>query len=225
MDGLADGNNRTGVLERVARGLTWSWDAGVQAVFQRLDPKAWQESGASPVAMLRAMGPKRVDELARQQPGLSLALASRDTGLPGRESWGAELGGGVAYFSMEYALTDHLPIFSGGLGVLAADHLKAASQLGLPLTAVGLLYRTAFARQRIGADGEQLSDFPGNLAHQMPIEPVRAHGHQLDVTIPVADDQCHVPLWRAWIGRLQLILLDTHVATNPATLRAITDSL
>jgi len=225
MDGLADGDDRTGVLERLALDLAWTWDAGVQALFQRLDPTAWRASGGNPAAMLRAMGPERVAELARRQPGLSLALATRDPGLPGRESWGAELGGGVAYFSMEYALTDHLPIFSGGLGVLAADHLKAASQLGLPLTAVGLLYRTAFARQRIGAEGEQVSDFPQNSVREMPIEPVRAQGQQVEVSIPVGDEECHIRLWRAWIGRLQLILLDTNVAANPEAVRGITDSL
>ena len=215
----------TGVFERLALDLTWTWDAGVRDFFARLDPGAWDASGGNPVAMLRAMGPERVNELARREPGLSLALAPRDLGLPGREAWGAELGGGVAYFSMEYALTDHLPIFSGGLGVLAADHLKAASQLGLPLTAVGLLYRTAFARQRIGADGEQLSDFPQNSAQEMPIEPVRADGHQVEVSIPVGDEECHIRVWRARIGGLQLILLDTNAAANPRQLRGITESL
>jgi starch phosphorylase len=197
----------------------------VRSLFQRIDPKAWEASGANPVAMLRAIGPERLAELAAQLPGLTLALAPGDLGLPGREAWGAELGGGVAYFSMEYALTDHLPIYSGGLGVLAADHLKAASQLGLPLTAIGLLYRTAFARQRIGPDGEQLTEFPPNRAETMPIEPVREHGRQLEVTIPIGDDECRIRLWRAWIGRLQLILLDTNVGANPKPLRGITDSL
>src|SRR5258708_39571226 len=215
----------TGVFERLALDLTWTWDAGVRDFFARLDPGAWDASGGNPVAMLRAMGPERVNELARREPGLSLALAPRDLGLPGREAWGAELGGGVAYFSMEYALTDHLPIFSGGLGVLAADHLKAASRLGVRLPGVGLRCRTAFARQRIGAEGEQLSDFPRNSAREMPIEPVRAQGHQVEVSIPVGQEGSQIRLWRAWIGRLQLILLDTNVAANPTTLRGITDSL
>src|SRR5258708_29198788 len=135
MDGLADGDDRTGVLERLALDLTWTWDAGVQALFQRLDPKAWRASGGNPVAMLRAMGPERVAELARRQPGLSLALAPRDPGLPRRESWRAALRGGAAHFSMEHALTDPLPLFSAGRGAHAPNPAEAATPPRRPRTA------------------------------------------------------------------------------------------
>ncbi|MEA2645186.1 MAG: glycogen phosphorylase, partial [Chloroflexota bacterium] len=175
--------------------------------------------------MLRALGPDAATAALERTGGLPPGLARVQVGLPGREAWGAELGGGVAYFSMEFAFTDHLPIFSGGLGVLAADHVKAASQLGLPVVGIGLLYRTAFARQAIDADGAQLSTFPATDVRDLPVEPLQRDRRQARVTVPVGAEEVHVDLWRTWVGSLPMILLDTATEDNPEHLRGITDRL
>ena len=194
-------------------------------VFQRLDADAWRASGGNPAAMLRALGPEGVRAALERGDGVLAAIERVQVGLPGREAWGAELGAGVAYFSMEFAFSDHLPIYSGGLGVLAADHIKAASQLGLPVVGLGLLYRTAFARQTLDADGAQVSAFPVTDVRDLPVEPLLRDGRQARVAVPVGDEVVQVDLWRTWVGSLPVILMDTAGEDNPEHLRGITDRL
>jgi starch phosphorylase len=211
-------------LESLALDLAWTWDPRVRRAFEHLDHRLWLESGHNPVVMLRLMTPE-AREAASRDPQVARLLARRQTGFPEMQSWGAGLEGGVAYFSMEYALTEHLPIYSGGLGVLAGDQLKAASQLGLPIVGVGLLYRTAFARQRIGEDGQQLTDFPPNRLDDLPIEPVHTDGAPLEVSFPVGLDEGLARVWQAHVGAVTLLLLDTDLESNPAHIRAATERL
>ena len=134
-------------------------------------------------------------------------------------------GGGVAYFSMEFGLTDSLPIYSGGLGVLAGDQLKAAAQVQLPVIGVGLLYRTAFARQQVAEDGEQLTDFPATERNTLPLEPVMRGGSPVEVHFPVGDATATAWIWRAHVGSVPLLLLDTDLVQNPEHIRASTERL
>jgi len=211
-------------LESLALDLTWTWDARVRDAFDHIDPGLWRESGHNPVVMLQRMKPEERAQAARR-PEVARILVERDFGLPGMRTWGAGLGGGVAYFSMEFGLTEHLPIYSGGLGVLAADHLKAAAQLGLPVIGVGLLYRTAFARQHVTPEGEQETDFPATMRSTLPLEPVLRGGSPVEVRFPVGDVEAVAWVWRAHVGSVPLLLLDTDLVQNPEHIRASTERL
>jgi glycogen phosphorylase len=211
-------------LRALAFNLSWTWDRGIRAIFEGLDPVLWEATGHNPVELLRRLDRETV-ERRLSQDGMSVMLQRAQAPLPGAEVWGAELGGGVAYFSMEFGLTDVLPIYSGGLGILAADQLKAAAQLGLPMVGVGLLYGTAFARQTIAEDGEQLSDFPVTDRATLPIEGLMRDGSPVRVTAPIGADEVVIQVFKAQVGSVPLLLLDTDLEENAPALRTITERL
>jgi starch phosphorylase len=211
-------------LRALAFNLTWTWDRGIRAVFEQLDPQLWEATGHNPIALLRRLDRETIEGRLGES-GMTAVLQRAGTGVPAAEVWDAELGGGVAYFSMEFGLTDALPIYSGGLGILAADQLKAAAQLGLPLVGVGLLYGTAFARQTIAGDGQQLTDFPVTDRASLPIERVVRGGSPVRVTAPVGTAEVTIEVWKAQVGSVPLLLLDTDLEENPTSLRTITDRL
>jgi starch phosphorylase len=216
-------------LEEVALDLTWTWDHRIAALFPALAPDQWDESGHNPMLLLARLGAEGV-AAAMGRPGVEDALEAARTALrQHRERPSIRMATGapllVAYFSMEFGLAEILPLYSGGLGVLAGDHLKAASDLGLPLVGVGLLYRQGFGRQRIDPDGNQSEIYPEIAFEALPIERVRgAHG-PLEVTCPVGEREVRVALWSARVGRVRLVLLDTDLEANPPDLRAITSRL
>jgi starch phosphorylase len=211
-------------LRALALNLSWTWDRAPRSVFERLDPRLWEKTGHNPVEMLRSLGREEVERRLTQE-GMPRMLARAQTVLPGAEGWGADLGGGVAYFSMEFGFTDSLPIYSGGLGVLAADQLKAASQLGLPVIGVGLLYGTSFARQAIGKDGGQVSSFPVTDRATLPIQPIERRGSPLWVTVPLGSGEVVIQVWKAQVGSVPLLLLDTDVDANAPAQGSITERL
>ncbi len=221
-----------GVLDELtdlAFDLTWTWEPRIRALFSQLDPELWERSAHNPVLLLVKLGPDRLAD-ALGQPAVRHALDEARTALrqsrgrpPARVDAGAPLQ--VAYFSLEFGLTEALPIYSGGLGVLAGDHLKAASDLGLPLVGVGLLYRQGFGRQRLDEQGGQYEVYPENVFDELPLQRVEGPGGPLYVTCPLGDRQVHVAVWRADVGRTPLYLLDTDVEANSPDLRAITDRL
>ncbi len=127
----------------------------------------------------------------------------------------------VGYFSLEFGLAECLPIYSGGLGVLAGDHLKATSDLGLPLVAVGLFYKQGFGRQEIDAGGRQVEAYFENKGEELPVR--RVEGVEVDA--PIGDRKVKIGVWRAQVGRVPLFLLDTDLESNPPDLRDITDRL
>ena len=151
-------------LERLSINLRWSWDKPTQDLFAAIDPELWKQVGCDPVALLGQVSPKRLDELATDESfgqRLDALVADLDDYLS-RPLWyqqkqadGSALPTGIAYFSMEFGVAEVLPNYSGGLGILAGDHLKSASDLGLPLIAVGLYYRSGYFRQSLTADGWQ----------------------------------------------------------------------
>jgi glycogen phosphorylase len=216
-------------LRGIALDLTWSWDTRIGALFAELDPELWERCAHNPVALLARLGAGGVQR-ALERPGAQAALEQARTALrQHRDRQPAPLEAGaplvVAYFSLEFGLTEALPIYSGGLGVLAGDHLKAASDLGLPLAGVGLLYRQGFGRQRIDEQGGQYEVFPENLFEELPLRRVEGPGGPLEVTCPLGDRPVRIAVWRAQVGRVPLYLLDTDVDSNPPDLRAISDRL
>lgn len=216
-------------VRRLALDLTWTWEPRIQRLFQALEPGIWDETSHNPMAVLRALGDAGVAQ-ALQREDLRRSL---DEALEAQQEHQDRIPHvlpsddmpAIAYFSLEFGLTDSLPIYSGGLGILAGDHLKAASDLRLPLVGVGLFYKQGFGRQRINENGDQVEQYLYNHPQLLPLELVRADGVPLQVDVPIGNETAQAKVWRVRVGRVPLYLLDTGVETNPPHLRAICDRL
>lgn len=232
--------DRLSALERLSINLRWSWDRPTQDLFEAMDPDLWRHVGCDPVSLLGQISPKRLDELAVDEAFLSRldGLAADLDDYLSRPLWyqeqlahGAQLPNGIAYFSMEFGVAEALPNYSGGLGILAGDHLKAASDLGLPLIAVGLLYRSGYFRQSLTADGWQHESYPAVDPQGLPLRLLTdAEGRPvlLAVAMPSEnqpDNQLRARIWIAQVGRIPLLLLDSDVPENDHDLRGVTDRL
>lgn len=222
-------------LTDLAHNLRWAWHHETRALFRRIDRNAWEKSGRNPVAMLGSVDQKRLAEVAKDAGFMAhyaRACQSLDQYLEDRTTtWFAKnlegtAGMRVAYFSAEFAITDCLPIYSGGLAVLAGDHLKSASDLGLPLVAVGLLYQEGYFQQYLNMDGWQQEAYTEHDFYTMPIKPVMAaSGTNLTLRVPLGSREVKVKVWVAQVGRIALYLLDTNCADNSGDDRNITDRL
>ncbi|HEX8865932.1 MAG TPA: alpha-glucan family phosphorylase, partial [Lentzea sp.] len=215
--------------------LRWSWHAPTADLFASIDPEAWRASGGDPIAMLSALPPERISALAAD-PGFLGRLAEAERQLRDYVSgprWYAEAGltgagpAAVAYFSPEYGITAALPQYSGGLGILAGDHLKSASDLGVPLIGVGLLYRHGYFTQSLSADGWQAERYPSDDPNGQPLELLRdAAGSAVHVAVSLpAGRQLAAQVWVAQVGRIPLLLLDSYVEENEPDLHEVTDRL
>ena len=224
-------------LDDLARNLRWDWHQPARDLFRSLDPELWDQVGHNPVALLRRVDR---DSLARREglenrveqlwTELHDYLAAEDTWFRGTDGPGAEPDEPTdrpltAYFSAEYGLVDCLRIYSGGLGVLAGDHLKSASDLGVPLVAVGLLYREGYFVQGVDEGGRQRETFPPADFDDLPIRPVEREGEPLRVQVPFPGRQVSARVWRIDVGRVPLFLLDTDVGANRDEDRALTSRL
>lgn len=215
-------------LNELAYNLLWSWDHSVRSVFRRLDEKLWKSCGSNPVLMLGRVPPATLDRMARDPRYLSVykrACERLDQYLEGQPK--SEDGQLIAYFSMEYGLADCMPIYSGGLGVLSGDHLKASSDSGFPLVAVGLLYQKGYLQQYLNADGLQLERNPVNDFYTLPVRPVStADGGDLVVRASLGSNEIGIKVWKMDVGRVTLLLLDTNIPANASPEdREITDQL
>jgi len=215
--------------------LRWSWHPPTAELFEWIDPAAWQAAARDPIAMLSALPPERVAALAADGEFLD-RLRAADADLRQymtQPRWYATAGPGeagpaaVAYFSPEYGITAALPQYSGGLGILAGDHLKSASDLGVPLIGVGLLYRHGYFTQSLSADGWQAERYPAGDPNGLPLELLRdAAGAAVHVSVGLpAGRQLAAQVWVAQVGRIPLLLLDTYVEENEADLHEVTDRL
>src|SRR6185369_8845859 len=207
-------------LTELALDLRWTWSHEADDLWHAIDPGSL-EAHRNPWVTLQSAPSARLQQLARDQGfrrELHAIAEQRDRYLSGAASLdapGVRLGRAVAYFSMEYGLGDGVPLYAGGLGVLAADHLKAASDLGVPLVAVGLLYQEGYFRQRLTAAGHQEELYPYNDPTALPIQPVLTDsGGWLLVPIDLPGRTVWLRAWRAMIGRVTLYLLDSNVALN-----------
>ncbi|MEK8070951.1 alpha-glucan family phosphorylase [Rhodococcoides navarretei] len=227
---------RLNALAELSTNLRWSWHSSTQDLFEHIDPLLWTELERDPVAVLGAVAPARLEELAvddRFLADLDAAVAdlhdylARPLWYQNQLSEGRALPSGIGYFSMEFGVTEVLPNYSGGLGILAGDHLKAASDLGLPLIGVGLLYRSGYFRQSLTADGWQAERYPSLDPHGLPLRlltddsdsPVLIH-----VSMP-GSRVLRARVWIAQVGRVPLLLLDSDIADNDPELRGVTDRL
>jgi len=218
---------RLAPLVEVAHNLRWTWDTRSNELFRWIDPQQWEASGHDPVRLLGMVPAARLDELARDPSFLGFMdeVAAELHRYLTTPRWFQSRAGSplrsVAYFSPEFGITEALPQYSGGLGVLAGDHLKAASGLGVPVVGVGLLYRHAYFHQELDADGWQLERYPTLDPHTMPLEPVEGARICLDL----AGRELRAQVWRANVGRVSLYLLDADVDDNDDELRQVTDRL
>src|ERR1700736_841357 len=187
-------------LRGMALDLTWSWEPRIRRFFEGLAPRLWEESAHNPVVLLARLGEAGISS-AMQRPEVQAAFEEARNALrEHRERRPPPLDAGapllMAYFSLEFGLTEALPIYSGGLGVLAGDHLKAANDLGLPLVGVGLLYRQGFGRQRIDDQGNQYETYPENVFEELPLERVMGSAGPLEVECPLGEGSVRVGVWR-----------------------------
>jgi starch phosphorylase len=226
-------------LGELAQNLRWSWHPETQGVFQAVDPDLWESTGRDPVKLLGAVSRARFDELAADDGFLGrLAAARADLAayLSGdrwyqRRVSGAEGGAGgpaaIAYFSPEFGITAVLPQYSGGLGILAGDHLKAASDLGVPIMGVGLLYRHGYFKQSLSREGWQQETYPVLDPDGLPISLLRERdGSRATISIDLPGGPPLVArIWVASVGRVPLLMLDTDVEGNPDHYVDVTDRL
>ncbi len=220
--------------------LRWSWHPPTVELFESIDPAGWAASGGDPVAMLSSMGPAQLAALATNGDFLRrLDAAVADLrGYLGEPRWYQSAGENqtgdaeplpkaIAYFSPEYGITAVLPQYSGGLGILAGDHLKSASDLGVPIIGVGLLYRHGYFTQSLSADGWQAERYPADDPNGLPLTLLRsAAGDPVKITVPFSEGKLlTAQVWLAQVGRVPLLMLDSYVEENEPAQHEITDRL
>jgi len=217
-------------LDEIAHDLWYSWDRSTRQLFARLDNELWNEVGHSPKVLLKRIDERRLNEAA-EDPGFlnsyQRMLSAYDSylGETGRSHHAAVLGENdlVAYFCAEFGFHESLPIYSGGLGILAGDHCKAASDLRLPFIGVGLLYRQGYFQQKIDADGNQQAIYLDSDFDELPVTPVLdASGAETVIDIDLPGRVLKVKLWHARVGHVRLVLLDTDLAANSEGDRRVT---
>jgi starch phosphorylase len=224
-------------LARLATNLRWSWHRPTRELFEGLNPKVWAESGNDPVSFLGLVGREEMHRLATDPNVVArVQAAAEDLDRYLQEPrWYQSLGNdapaSIAYFSPEFGITEVLPQYSGGLGILAGDHLKAASDLGVPLIGVGLLYQAGYFKQSLSRDAWQQETYPVIDPDGLPLTLLRepsadGNGKPIQIALPLPNERrllAHI--WRADVGRVPLLLLDSNVPGNDDAARGITDRL
>jgi glycogen phosphorylase len=217
--------------------LRWSWHPGTVELFESIDPRGWAASWGDPIAMLSSMRPGKLAELASDEDFLRRldAVVADLRGYTTEPRWysSGEAGAAdslpraIAYFSPEFGITAVLPQYSGGLGILAGDHLKSASDLGVPVVGVGLLYRHGYFTQSLSADGWQAERYPADDPNGLPLTLLRdGGGDPVHVTVTLAGGKLlTAQVWLAQVGRVPLLLLDSYVEENEPALHEVTDRL
>jgi glycogen phosphorylase len=237
---------RLQALQKLAYNLWWCWNHEAVALFRRVDADAFEAVEHSPVKLLGAIDQARLEQLLHDDGFLAhldrVELAFHEyLSAPTwyQETYGPAKGPNgasgasrlpadytIAYFSAEFGMHESVPIYSGGLGILSGDHLKSASDLGLPLVGVGLMYREGYFRQYLTVDGWQQERYPENDFFNLPMVPItRADGSPLTVSVPMPGREVQVRVWRIQVGRIPLYLLDTNIPQNSPEDRIITARL
>jgi starch phosphorylase len=224
---------RLSPLLTIARNLWWTWTPEALYLFQDMDREVWERCGHNPIAALGTIEQPRLEELERDEIFLARMEDVRNEleRYLGAQTWykktsGAKARGTIAYFSAEFGLHESLPLYSGGLGILAGDHMKSASDLGLPLVGIGLLYKHGYFQQYLNPDGWQLETYPYNDFYNMPLNLVRkSDGEPITVSVDLDAKEVFVRVWSLNVGRVQIYMLDTDVPLNSRAHRQITSYL
>ncbi len=223
-------------LTDLAYNLRWSWDHETIALFRRLAPKTWEKTYHNPVAVLGQISQERLEFVSNDPAFMAhynRVLVDFDHYMASTDTWyqrnrpAGDKDPIMAYFSMEFGLTESLQNYSGGLGVLSGDHLKSASDLGLPLVGVGLLYQEGYFQQYLNADGYQQESYPINDYANLPVSlQTDADGKPIIISVPLPGRELYAQIYKVQVGRIPLYLLDTNIAQNPRPDdRNITDRL
>mgnify|MGYP002746872779 CR=1 FL=1 len=213
-------------LSELARNIWWAWNFEATELFRDLDPELWKECGQNPVLLLERMSYEKLEALAKDKVILRRMNEVYTKFRDYMDVKPDEQRPSIAYFSMEYGLSSVLKIYSGGLGVLAGDYLKEASDSNVDLCAVGFLYRYGYFTQTLSMDGQQIANYEAQNFGQLPIERVMdANGQPLIVDVPYLDYFVHANVWRVNVGRISLYLLDTDNEMNSEFDRPITHQL
>jgi starch phosphorylase len=224
---------RLAPLKDLAGNVWFSWNPAAIRLFRQMHMDLWEETGHNPVKLLGEIGQDRIAELVEDEGFLDqmdrvVRAFERYRAATGAYSFHLDRPADykVAYLSAEYGLTECLPLYSGGLGILSGDHLKSASDLNIPLIAVGLLYQEGYFRQVLNSEGWQTERYPDNDFHTMPIEQIMDEkGAPISIEVPMENRVITIHIWKIQVGRVPLYLLDTNVPTNSAADRAITGKL
>jgi starch phosphorylase len=224
---------RIKTLQELANNLWYSWHWGVVRLFIRLDADMWEECSQNPVKMLSLLPQHTLEKAASDEAFLANLdrVYQEYQDYLGRSKWfhykhGDHDNERIAYFSLEYGLDTGLPVYSGGLGVLSGDTLKSASDLGLPMVAVGLLYRYGYFRQNLSAEGWQQERYEENDWYHMPVEMVKNDsGDPLQVSVDLGGMPVRIQVWKVRVGLTPLYLLDTNIPENASKAREITSVL
>ena len=213
-------------LSEISRNIWWAWNFEATELFRDLDPELWKECGQNPVLLLERMSYEKLEALAKDKV---ILRRMNDVYTKFRDYMDVkpdETRPSVAYFSMEYGLSSVLKIYSGGLGVLAGDYLKEASDSNVDLCAVGFQYRYGYFTQTLSMDGQQIANYEAQNFGQLPIDRVMdANGQPMVVDVPYLDYYVHANVWRVNVGRISLYLLDTDNEMNSEFDRPITHQL
>ncbi|GAA4288459.1 glycosyltransferase family 1 protein [Georgenia daeguensis] len=224
-------------LDRLAQNLRWSWHTPTRELFASLDPQLWTRVHGDPVALLGSLSPKRLEQLGADR-SLVAEVQRLDEDLRTylteprwyqQELTDPDKPDAIAYFSAEYGITAALPQYSGGLGILAGDHLKSASDLGVPIIGVGLLYGAGYFKQSLTRDGWQHETYPLLDPDNLPLHLLRERDGSnapARITLPLPGGRSlHAQIWVAQVGRVPLLMLDSNIAENDDSARRVTDRL
>jgi starch phosphorylase len=216
-------------LATLAQNLRWVWDTPTREVFRWAGGELWDAVGGNPVALLGRLPSERLAALAADAAfGQRLAEVHDDLQrYLAQPRWAQSLPSSprIAYFSPEFGITGVMQTYSGGLGILAGDHLKAASDLGLDLVGIGLLYRHGYFRQHLDADGWQQERYPDLNPYGLPLRRLERDDEPFTISVDLAGEEVRCQVWKAEVGRVPLLLLDTDVASNAVADRTVTDKL
>ena len=221
-------------LNDIAYNLWWSWNPEAIDLYREIDLDLWEKLGKNPVRFLQEVSQKKLQSKLNDEDfmkRLECVVSTFDNYMSEKNTWFTRTypqntDKMIAYFSAEYGLNEVLPIYSGGLGVLSGDHCKAASDLGIPFTAIGLFYKQGYFSQRINADGWQQTCFTDLNVSQLPILPaLNSNGEQVQISITFAGRTVYAQVWKVQIGRINLFLMDTDVPQNSNSDRALTARL
>jgi starch phosphorylase len=223
-------------LQRLAYNLRWAWNHEAIELFRRLDRQLWEQCYHNPVQMLAIISQERLREVANDEAFLAQlerVVRSDHTYMHSATTWflrnhaeEKEKSVRIAYFSMEFGLNEALPIYSGGLGILAGDHTKSSSDLDIPLVGMGLLYQQGYFRQALNAENWQEERYPENDFYHMPLQMVHTTtGEPLIVSVDFPGRAVYAQVWKIQVGRVPLYMLDTNIAPNSAADQNITDQL
>ena len=221
-------------LWSLARNLWWSWDHDSTSLFRDLDPVRWRQLNHNPISLLAEIPLAEIERRAGElvlHSRINYAYRRQQEYLQADRTWGATHAGvlrprPVAYFSAEFGLHESIPIYSGGLGVLAGDHIKSASDLDIPLVGIGLFYGQGYFRQRLDQNGWQQEEYLQTDVNQLPMEPaIGTNGEPVTVQIETRSGSIRAKVWRVKVGRCDLLLLDSNVEGNAPEDRELTSRL